>query len=228
MSTIEFQNVSKRYGEKTVVQDLSFQIHSAERIILHGPSGCGKTTVLRLMAGFLAPDAGTIRIRGQEVAAQGRILTGAEHRKLGMVFQDLALWPHLTVSQNLDFALQAQGLSRPIRSQRITEMLACVRLTGMESHYPTKLSGGQQQRVAIARALVSRPLALLMDEPLSHLDDKLKEELCCQLLDLQTQLGFTLVYVTHNKEEMQHLGTRTILLPEEKEAPQSTGSSPTS
>ena len=212
MSAIEFQNVSKRYGDRTVIQDLSFQIQSGERVVIHGPSGCGKTTVLRLMAGFLAPDAGTIFIGGQEVAGRGRILSGPEDRKLGMVFQDLALWPHLTVRQNLDFALKAQGLSGPIRKKRITEMLARVRLAGTELVYPTRLSGGQQQRVAIARALVSQPLALLMDEPLSNLDDELKEELCSQLLNLHAQLGFTLVYVTHHKEEIRRMGTRAIPL----------------
>lgn len=135
-----------------------------------------------------------------------------------MVFQDLALWPHLTVFENLEFALKAQGVSKQIREERIGEMLLRVRLEDSINAYPGRLSGGQQQRVAIARALVAQPLALLMDEPLSNLDDDLKDELCGHLLDLQAQLGFTLVYVTHSKDEMRTIGTRAILLREGKES----------
>ncbi len=217
MSALEFQNISKNYGNRTVVRELTFQIRSGERLVVHGPSGSGKTTVLRMLAGFLAPDSGAILIGGRQAATGGLILIGPERRGLGMVFQDLALWPHLTVSQNLEFALKAQGLSGPIRIRRIAEMLARVRLAGFEGSYPTRLSGGQQQRVAIARALVAQPLALLMDEPLSNLDDELKDELCGQILDLHAQLGFTLVYVTHSKEEMRRIGTRAIRLRDGKE-----------
>ncbi len=219
MSTIEFQEVSKRYGDRTVLSRLSFQIEKGERITIHGPSGCGKTTVLRLLAGFLAPDEGTIKIGDQEVAGQGKIHVGPESRKLGMVFQDLALWPHLTVYQNLEFALKAQGLSADVRKQRIGEELARVQLEEFSGTYPARLSGGQQQRVAIARALVAQPLALLMDEPLSNLDDDLKDELCGQIVDLHSQLGFTLVYITHSKEEMKRIGTRTILMRDGKAVP---------
>src|SRR5947207_11426055 len=163
MSAIEFRDVSKKYGERMVVSGLSFEIEKAERVTIHGPSGCGKTTVLRLMAGFLAPDGGSVRIGDQDVASGGKIQVGPEHRNLGMVFQDLALWPHLTVYENLEFALKAQGVSKKIREQRIGDMLACVRLEDSINAYPGHLSGGQQQRVAIARALVAHPLALLMD-----------------------------------------------------------------
>lgn len=218
MNAIEVRGVSKAYGEHTVLSRLSLQIDPGERIVIRGPSGCGKTTVLRLLAGFLAPDRGTILIGGKEVAADGEIRVGPEHRKMGMVFQDLALWPHLTVYQNLEFALWAQGLGPDLRKERIEEMLARVRLCDVPKAYPTRLSGGQQQRVAIARALVARPLALLMDEPLANLDDDLKEELSAHLLDLHAQLGFTLVYVTHSKDEMKRIGTRTILLHAGKEA----------
>lgn len=218
MSAIEFHEVSKGYGDRPVLSRLSFRIDPGERITIHGPSGCGKTTVLRLLAGFLPPDQGTIRIGHEEVAADGRIRVGPECRRLGMVFQDLALWPHLTVFQNLEFALKAQGLDAGVRKKRIEEMLARVRLDDFTRSYPTRLSGGQQQRVAIARALVAQPLALLMDEPLASLDDDLKDELCGYLLELHSQLGFTLVYVTHSKEEMKRIGTRAILLRDGKEA----------
>jgi ABC-type Fe3+/spermidine/putrescine transport system ATPase subunit len=212
MSAIEFEEVSKKYGERPVLSRLSFQIESGERITIHGPSGCGKTTVLRLIAGFLVPDEGTIRIDNHQVAASGKIHVGPESRRLGMVFQDLALWPHLTVYENLEFGLKAQRLAAAVRKQRIAEVLARVRLEDSAEAYPARLSGGQQQRVAIARALVGQPRALLMDEPLSNLDDDLKDELCGHLLDLHSQLGFTLVYVTHSKEEMEKIGTRAIML----------------
>jgi ABC-type Fe3+/spermidine/putrescine transport system ATPase subunit len=158
-----------------------------------------------------------VLVGGKPVAADGRILVSPEHRHLGMVFQDLALWPHLTVAQNLDFALRAQRLASEIRRQRIADMLARVQLNGLADVYPARLSGGQQQRVAIARALVAQPLAVLMDEPLSNLDDELRDELCRQILDLHAQLGFTLVYVTHSKEEMRRIGSRVIRLRDGKE-----------
>ena len=210
MSAIEFQSVAKRYGDRLVVDALSFRIDEGERAVLHGPSGSGKTTVLRLVAGFLAPDVGRVLVGGQVVAADGAIRVSPERRRLGMVFQDLALWPHLTVAQNLDFGLKALRLAGQIRRQRIADMLARVHLDGSAEAYPSRLSGGQQQRVAIARALVAQPLAVLMDEPLSNLDDELRDELCGQILDLHEQLGFTLVYVTHSKEEMRRIGTKRI------------------
>ena len=217
MSAIELQKVWKTYGGRSILSHLSFRIEKGERVTIHGPSGSGKTTVLRMLAGFLAPDEGVVLIGGQEVAANGKIHVGPEHRRLGMVFQDLALWPHLTVYQNLEFALKAQGISGEVRKQRIGEVLAHVRLDEFSGTYPAHLSGGQQQRVAIARALVAQPLALLMDEPLSNLDDDLKDELCTHLLDLHAQLGFTLVYVTHSKDEMRKIGNRAILLKDAKE-----------
>jgi ABC-type Fe3+/spermidine/putrescine transport system ATPase subunit len=212
MSALQFEDVSKAYGSRSVLYDISFRIEPGERVTVQGPSGCGKTTILRLIAGFLAPNRGVIRIAGRDVAANGKILIDPDARNLGMVFQDLALWPHLTVYQNLEFALKAGGMPEGVRRPRVNEMLARVRLENWRDAYPARLSGGQQQRVAIARALVALPSALLMDEPLSNLDDDLKEELTSHILDLHSQLGFTLVYVTHSKEEMRRIGTRSILL----------------
>jgi ABC-type Fe3+/spermidine/putrescine transport system ATPase subunit len=218
MSAIEFQGVSKRYGDRAAVDGLSFRIDEGERVVVHGPSGCGKTTILRLIAGFITPDVGKVLVGGDVVASGGTLLISPEHRHLGMVFQELALWPHLTVAENLDFALKAQRLAGEIRRQRITDMLARVHLDGSADAYPVRLSGGQQQRVAIARALVAQPLAVLMDEPLSNLDDELRDELCKQILELHAQLGFTLVYVTHSKEEMRRIATRAIRMREGKES----------
>jgi iron(III) transport system ATP-binding protein len=214
MSALEFQDVSARYVDRPALDKVSFQIQKGERVVIHGPSGCGKTTVLRLLAGFLEPETGKVLVGDRVVAADKTILVGPEHRSLGMVFQDLALWPHLTVAQNLEFALKAQRLPTEARKLRISDMLSRVQLQDLANAYPSRLSGGQQQRVAIARSLVSQPLAVLMDEPLSSLDDELKHELGGQLLDLHAQLGFTLVYVTHSKEEMRRIGARAIRLRE--------------
>jgi ABC-type Fe3+/spermidine/putrescine transport system ATPase subunit len=219
MTALEFDDVSKTYERRAVLSHISFRIEPGERLTIHGPSGCGKTTILRLLAGFVTPDQGVIRVAGREVAANGKVWIEPDRRNLGMVFQDLALWPHLTVYQNLEFALKAQGLSPEVRQQRIREMLVRVHLRDSATFYPGRLSGGQQQRVAIARALVAQPLALLMDEPLSNLDDDLKNELCGHILDLHSQLKFTLVYVTHSKEEMRRIGTRVILLRDGREVP---------
>ena len=217
MSALEFQDVTKRYGARTAVDQLCFRIETGERVVIHGPSGCGKTTVLRLLAGFLVPDYGKVLVGWKAVATDGKIVVGPEHRQLGMVFQDLALWPHLTVGQNLGFGLKAQRLAADVRQQRIKDMLDRIHLKGLDDAFPTKLSGGQQQRVAIARALVTRPLAVLMDEPLSNLDDELRDLLRAQVLELHSQLGFTLVYVTHSKEEIRRIGSRTIRLRDGKE-----------
>jgi ABC-type lipoprotein export system ATPase subunit len=161
MTAIEFQGVSKSYADRAVVDSLSFRIEEGERVVVHGPSGCGKTTVLRLIAGFLAPDIGRVLVGGDVVASDGALLTSPEHRHLGMVFKDLALWPHLTVAENLDFALKAQRLAGEVRRQRITDMLARVHLDEWAEAYPARLSGGQQQRVAIARALVAAEFVFL-------------------------------------------------------------------
>lgn len=216
---IELKNVSKSHGSRMVLQDFNLAIIQGERVVIHGPSGCGKTTILRLIAGFLSPDQGLISLNNQVASRDGQILLPPEQRSLGYVFQDLALWPHMTVFENIEFPLKAQGIAKPERSNRVGEMLALVQLASFGHAFPSSLSGGEQQRVAIARALIARPNAVLMDEPLSNLDDDLRISLCGSILDLQHQLGFALVYVTHSREEIRQLNGRTILLADSKPKP---------
>ncbi len=208
MSYIEVDRVSKSFGERVAINKLSLRIERSERLVLFGPSGCGKTTVLRLIAGLEIPDQGSIRIDDRLVASSGKNLVPPEKRDLGMVFQDLALWPHMTVQQNLMFGLSARGVPKGEAYVRVREMLQRVGLENRIDAKPHQLSGGEQQRVALARALVSRPSILLMDEPFSSLDDERKRTIASDLLGLQSQFGFTLIYVTHDQAETDLLGSR--------------------
>jgi len=210
MALIVFDSVSKAYSGKAVLHDFSLSIEHGQRMAILGPSGCGKTTVLRLLAGFIAPDTGSISIDDEIVANNGKILQQPEQRHIGMVFQDLALWPHLTVAENVEFGLKAQGIPKSERTERIKEILELVEMHSYLRARPAQLSGGQQQRVALARALVLQPKALLMDEPLSNLDDELNQHLRGELLRLHAQLGFTLLYVTHDRAEASEIGTRIV------------------
>jgi iron(III) transport system ATP-binding protein len=213
MNAIELRAVTKAYDGRTAVDGISMSIERGERVALVGPSGCGKTTILRLVAGLEVPDAGAIRINGALVAERGLNLVEPEQRHVGMVFQDLALWPHMTVHQHLDFALRyAKRSNHADRSSRIREILEMVRLSDRAHAKPGELSGGEQQRVALARALVGNPTIMLMDEPLSSLDPELNLHLRREILGLHTQLAFALVYVTHNREEAADLGSRLILM----------------
>jgi iron(III) transport system ATP-binding protein len=216
MSEIVFKSVSKSYDQRPAVCDFSLTIARGERIAVLGHSGCGKTTVLRLLAGFIAPDRGMIEIEGQVVAAEGKILQDTETRNLGMVFQDLALWPHLTVKGNLEFGLKSQGMPARHRRQEIAKMLKRVHMEDYMDSRPAQLSGGQQQRVALARALILQPKALLMDEPLSSLDMDLSLRLRKEILSLQEEIGFALLYVTHNIQEAFEIGTRIVIMSEGK------------
>ena len=208
MSYIEVDHVSKSFGERVAINQLSLHIEKSERLVLFGPSGCGKTTVLRLLAGLEIPEQGSIRIDGRVVASSGKNLVPPSKRDLGMVFQDLALWPHMTVQQNLMFGLNARRVQKRDADARVREMLQRVGLEHRNNAKPHELSGGEQQRVALARALVSRPSILLMDEPLSSLDDERKRTIASDLLGLQSQLGFTLIYVTHDRGETGLLASR--------------------
>jgi len=193
MSGIVFKSVSKSYNSRPAVRDFSLTISRGERIVVLGHSGCGKTTLLRLLAGFITPDKGIIEIDGQVAAAEGRNVQEPEKRNLGMVFQDLALWPHLTVKGNLEFGLKARKMPTPQRIQKVVEMLKLVHMESYIDSKPAQLSGGQQQRVALARALILQPKALLMDEPLSSLDIELNLRLRKVILKLQKEIGFTLL-----------------------------------
>lgn len=213
MNAIELRTVSKAFGGRIAVDAISVSVECGERVALVGPSGCGKTTVLRLVAGLETPDSGAIAIDGTLVAEHGRNLVEPEQRHIGMVFQDLALWPHMTVYEHLDFALRYGGKQVPKdRPVRIQEVLEMVRLTDRERAKPGELSGGEQQRVAIMRALVAKPTIVLMDEPLSSLNPELNLHLRREILRLHAELGFTLVYVTHSPEEAADLGSRVIVM----------------
>lgn len=209
---LELKKVSKDYNGRQAVKDFSIEVAQGERIVILGPSGCGKSTVLRLLAGFIAPDTGTIVIDGETVAAGGQNFKEPEERNLGMVFQDLALWPHLTVKGNLEFGLKAEGIPVKEREGRINEILKLIQMEEYIHARPANLSGGQQQRVALARALVMYPKILLMDEPLSSLDFELNIQLRKEILRIQQQIGFTLVYVTHNLEEAFDIATYVVVM----------------
>ncbi|HEV2121813.1 MAG TPA: ABC transporter ATP-binding protein [Chloroflexota bacterium] len=219
MRALELEHVSKGYGERAVLCEVSLRVEPGERLVLFGPSGYGKTTLLRLVAGFAAPDRGVIRLGETVASSDGKIIVPPERRHLGMVFQDLALWPHLTVRGNLAFGLKAQGASARERHRRIQETLAMVEIEEYAGARATELSGGEQQRVALARALVLRPDILLMDEPLSSLDEALSQRLLGVILHLHQELGFTLLYVTHSREEAEHIGSRVVYLREGKLQP---------
>lgn len=209
---IELSQVSKAHGTRAVLDRFDLKIHEGECVVLSGPSGCGKTTILRLIAGFIAPDHGSVSVNASLASHDGRILLPPEKRALGYVFQDLALWPHMTVFENIEFPLKAQGVSPDMRASRVGEMMSLVELDPFGKTYPSSLSGGEQQRVAIARALIARPAAVLMDEPLSNLDEDLRRTLCDRILALHEKLAFALVYVTHNRDEIKQLNGRTISL----------------
>jgi iron(III) transport system ATP-binding protein len=191
-------NVAQSYGRKQVLHDISFRLKPGEIGCLLGPSGCGKTTALRLVAGFETLQSGRILVGGEVVAAPGNALP-PEQRRLGLVFQDYALFPHLTVEANIGFGLSA--LARDERNHRVNEMLRLVGLTREARHYPHQLSGGQQQRVALARALAPKPRLLLLDEPFSNLDVELREKLSIEVRDILKHEGITALLVTHDQHE---------------------------
>jgi putrescine transport system ATP-binding protein len=204
---VRFDHVSKRFGATPAVDDVSLDIHEREFFALLGPSGCGKTTLLRMLAGFETPSEGRILLAGEDIAP-----VPPYRRPVNMMFQAYALFPHLTVEDNVAFGLKQDGIARHEISARVKEMLALVRLEGLEKRKPNQLSGGQRQRVALARALVKRPKVLLLDEPLAALDRKLRENTRFELMHLQERLGLTFVIVTHDREEAMTLAHRVAVM----------------
>jgi iron(III) transport system ATP-binding protein len=213
LAHIQLNELVKRYGPNTVVDDLSLEIHDREFLTLLGPSGCGKTTTLRMLAGFVKPDGGSIVVDGQTLSTAEGVVP-PERRRMGMVFQNYAIWPHKTVFENVAFGLEVQKLPKREIAERVGKMLELVGLAGLEKRYPNQLSGGQQQRVALARSLVVEPSILLLDEPLSNLDAKLRERMRWELKQLQRRTGITFVYVTHDQAEAMALSDRVAVMHE--------------
>ncbi len=204
---IEFRNVSKHYGDVTAVRDISFTIDRGTLVTLLGPSGCGKTTTLRLIAGLELPSAGTILIGGRDVSQ-----TPASERDVSMVFQSYALFPHMSVLENVRYGLVVAKLPKAQADDRARAALAMAGLQGFDARLPSELSGGQQQRVAVARALVLQPAVLLFDEPLSNLDARLRRQMREEIRELQQRLALTVVYVTHDQAEAMAVSDRIIVM----------------
>jgi putative spermidine/putrescine transport system ATP-binding protein len=207
MAFLEIEHLEKSFGANRVVKDFSLGIGKGEFVSLLGPSGCGKTTVLRVVAGFETPTAGAIRIDGKDIVG-----LKTNQRNIGMMFQAYALFPNLTVAQNVGFGLKVAGENREAIEARVSEMLKLIGLSELGSRYPFQLSGGQQQRVALARALAVRPRVLLLDEPLSALDAKIRVSLREEMRAIQKQLGITAIFVTHDQEEALSISDRVVVM----------------
>jgi iron(III) transport system ATP-binding protein len=206
-ASIEFDHVTKRYGDVAAVLDISFTVAAGTLVTLLGPSGCGKTTTLRLIAGLELPTVGIIRIGGRDVSR-----TPAADRDVSMVFQSYALFPHMSVLENVRYGLDVAGVGKAAAAERAQAALATVGLTGFDARLPSELSGGQQQRVAVARALVLEPAVLLFDEPLSNLDARLRRQMREEIRELQQRLALTVVYVTHDQAEAMAVSDRIIVM----------------
>ncbi|MFB0936132.1 MAG: ABC transporter ATP-binding protein [Propionivibrio sp.] len=215
MASIEIKGISKQYAGRTILSDLSLELQDGECFTLLGPSGCGKTVLLRLIAGFEAPDSGSILIGGDVVAdaSSGQMLP-PDKRSLGMVFQDYAVWPHMTVFDNVAYPLKLAGIGAHELKSRAMRNIELVGLTNLDQRLPSQLSGGQQQRVALARALVSEPQILLLDEPLNNLDANLREEMRFEIKALQQKTGVTILYVTHDQEIALGIADRIAVMDE--------------
>ncbi len=213
MLSIQIEGLHKRFGKTIAVQNLCLEIEEGEFISVLGPSGCGKTTVLRCLAGLETPNSGSIHMDGQLVFSSSKgVIVPPGRRGIGMVFQSYALWPHMSVGANVAFGLETQGVAREELKKRVSEALEIVGIGELTERYPSELSGGQQQRVALARALVTEPRTLLLDEPLSNLDAKLRLQMRSELQRLHRRLDCTVVYVTHDQLEASTLSTRIVLM----------------
>jgi len=212
MPGVTIKSLTKRYGDVAAVEALSLDVKPGELVSLLGPSGCGKTTTLRLVAGFLRPEAGEIWV-GERCLSSAASVIPPERRRMAMIFQSYALWPHMTVARNVAYGLRFKsGMPKADRDRRVTDILRTVQLSGFESRYPGELSGGQQQRVAVARALVVEPEILLLDEPLSNLDANLREEMRFEIRRLHEAFGITTLYVTHDQAEAMVISDRVAVL----------------
>ncbi len=212
MPGITIKGLTKRYGDVAAVEGLDLEVEPGELVSLLGPSGCGKTTTLRLVAGFLTPEAGEIWV-GDRCLSSRTLVIPPERRRMAMIFQSYALWPHMTVAQNVAYGLQfKKGMAKPERDRRVREILKVVQLELYEIRYPGQLSGGQQQRVALARSLVVEPEILLLDEPLSNLDANLREEMRFEIRRLHEAFGITTLYVTHDQAEAMVISDRIAVL----------------
>ncbi|MDF2681921.1 MAG: polyamine transporter ATP-binding protein [Brevibacillus sp.] len=204
---VELRGIMKKFQNNVVVQDFNLQVEQGEFISFLGPSGCGKTTTLNMIAGFLDPDGGDLLIKGQRMNG-----VPPYKRELGMVFQTYSLFPHMTVAENIAYGLKLRKVSKSEMQERVNRVLALVKLPNVADRFPKQLSGGQRQRIAIARALVIEPSLLLLDEPLSNLDAKLREELRDELKRLHQEIGVTTIFVTHDQEEALSLSDRIVVL----------------
>lgn len=210
MSFIEVSNLNKYFGSHHALRDINFAIGEGEFATFLGPSGCGKTTTLRLIAGFLRPDEGEVRVKG-EILSSPRLSIPPENRRMGMVFQNYAIWPHMSVFENVAFGLSFLRLDKRSIRSRVETVLETVGLSGLGGRHPGQLSGGQQQRVALARSLVVEPSILLLDEPLSNLDAKLRDHMRGELKALQRRTGITFIYVTHDQTEALSLSDQIVM-----------------
>lgn len=198
---IRFENITFRYGNKTIVENFSLNIEEGQILGIVGPSGCGKTTLVRCLCGFIKPERGNIYIGNSCVySMEKKVNIAPERRNIGVVFQDYAVWPHMTVWENIVYPMKKRKVSKNEMSTRAEKAIAQVRMTGYEKHLPSQLSGGQQQRVAIARALVSSNEVIILDEPITNLDAKLREEMLVEIRMLQKEIGTTIIYITHDQE----------------------------
>jgi putative spermidine/putrescine transport system ATP-binding protein len=207
VADLELRGIAKRYGEATAVDDVSLTVAPGELVSLLGPSGCGKTTTLRIVAGFVPPDRGRVLLKNADVTA-----VPPNKRDVGMLFQNYALFPHLTAADNVAFGLRMRRVPRPQRRRRVEQALEMVRLRDFAQRYPRQMSGGQQQRVALARAVVIHPSVLLLDEPLSNLDARLRHELRTEIRQLQQTLRITTIFVTHDQEEALTMSDRVVVM----------------
>ena len=211
MAHVELENLTKLYGDVRSVDGISLSVAEGEFICLLGPSGCGKTTTLRMLAGFLEPDGGEIRVGGKVISRPGQVVP-PERRNMGMIFQSYAVWPHMTVRENVAYGLKMKKVDAAARRARTDAALGATKLSELAERYPAELSGGQQQRVALARALAPNPEILLLDEPLSNLDANLRGEMRFEIRRLHGQFRNTSIYVTHDQVEAMTMADRIVVM----------------